>query len=395
MKYVVLSAFVVFVSYWGVKAQADIQIFTPSMEPQIVAAMEHTASIWEQHLNSPVQIKINVLMFPVGGAFLGFTFPNGRRNFAGAPLADTWYPSCLANAIAGAELNPGESDMDIVMAADVNWYFGTDGNPAPQQFDFVSVLLHEIGHGLGFVSLSDSYGGEGSFGMIDFSQFAPFQPTFPIPQLDGMPGAYDRLLVTGAGQIISDTSLFPNPSSMLHATFTGNNVFFTGEEAVIANGNQAPRIFAPPVFAFGTSISHLDEGSFPGASGNSLMTPFIGNGEVEHHPGPITLGVLRDIGWNISTSAVEIPAVSRFSALVLGLGQESVLQLDLPAAGDVRWALADARGQVLRQVQLDNMPEGRQHIPLANELSGLPAGFYVVLAVWEGQVVARQLALIK
>lgn len=379
----------------GARAQADIQIFTPSMEPQILAAMEHTASIWEQHLNSPVQIKVNVLLFPVSGAFLGFTLPNGRRNFAGAPLADTWYPSCLANALTGLELNPGESDMDIVMAGDVNWYFGTDGNPGSQQFDFVSVLLHEIGHGLGFVSLSDSYGGEGSFGLIDFSQFEPFVPTFPIPTMDGTPGAYDRLLVNGGEQVLTDTSLFPNPSPMLHATFTGNNVFFSGEESILANNGQNVKIFAPPVFAFGISISHLDEGSFSNAGGNSLMTPYINKGEVEHHPGPITLGVLRDIGWTISTAAAEIPVASTFTARVLGMGTECALQLDLPAAGDVRWALADARGQFLRQVHLQNMPEGRQYISLGNELSGLPAGFYVVQAVWEGQVIARQLVLAR
>jgi hypothetical protein len=342
-----------------------------------------------------VQIQVNVLLVPVGGAFRGFTFPTGRRNFTGAPLADTWYPSCLANAIAGVELHPGESDMDIVMAADVNWYFGTDGNPGSQQFDFVSVLLHEIGHGLGFVSLSDSYGGQGSFGLIDISLFEPFVPTFPVPTMDGTPGAYDRLLVNGSDQILTDTSLFPSPSPMLHATFTGNNVFFSGEESIIANDGQDVKIFAPPVFAFGTSISHLDEGSFPGSSGNSLMTPYIDNGEVEHHPGSITLGVLRDIGWNISTSAAEIPVGSAYSARILGLGMESVLQLDLPAAGDVRWALADARGQVLRQIHLQNMPEGRQHFPLGNELSGLPAGFYLVQAVWEGQLAVRQLVLTK
>ncbi|MDV7399647.1 hypothetical protein RZS08_49995, partial [Arthrospira platensis SPKY1] len=107
-------------------------------------------------------IKVNVLFFPVNGLFLGLTFPNGRKDFPGAPLEATWYASCLANAITGSELNPGEADMDIVMAADVNWYYGTDGQPGPGQFDFVSVLLHEIGHGLGIVSLSDSPAGEGS-----------------------------------------------------------------------------------------------------------------------------------------------------------------------------------------------------------------------------------------
>ena len=34
---------------------------------------------------------------------------------------------------------------------DVNWYYGTDANPPANQIDFVSVVLHEIGHGIAFV----------------------------------------------------------------------------------------------------------------------------------------------------------------------------------------------------------------------------------------------------
>lgn len=32
-------------------------------------------------------------------------------------------------------------------------YFGTDGNPPSNQFDFVTVFMHELTHGLGFTSL--------------------------------------------------------------------------------------------------------------------------------------------------------------------------------------------------------------------------------------------------
>ena len=36
------------------------------------------------------------------------------------------------------------------MSSSEDWYFGLDGRPGEDQFDFVSVVLHEIGHGLGF-----------------------------------------------------------------------------------------------------------------------------------------------------------------------------------------------------------------------------------------------------
>jgi len=33
-----------------------------------------------------------------------------------------------------------------------SWYFGIDGNSPDAKYDFVSVVLHEIEHGLGFYS---------------------------------------------------------------------------------------------------------------------------------------------------------------------------------------------------------------------------------------------------
>jgi len=375
---------------WRLGAQsADIQVTTPVTDPVILEAIEYTTSIWEQHLISPVPVKVNFIMFPVSGAFLGFTFPNGRKNFPGAPMEDTWYPSCLANALAGVELNPGESDMDIVMANDVNWYFGTDGDTPSNKFDFVSVLLHEIGHGLGIVSLADSQGGEGSFGVIDFSQFEPFVPTFPIPQLDGLPGIYDRFLVSGTGQALADTAQFSNTSAQLHAVFTGGNIFYDGPEGILANGNQQPEIFAPPAFAFGTSISHLDENSYPVSGGNSLMTPYISPGEVEHQAGPVALGILKDIGWNLVSSVSTPSAEPTLEVKVLGNGQDAVLQVVLQSAGPVEWMLVDGTGQVVFSEVVGELQQGTHFLPFGN----LSTGFYVAMVKWSGRGVAEKVVI--
>ena len=40
--------------------------------------------------------------------------------------------------------------MDIAYSDGIDWYFGTDGSTPFSQYDFVSVVMHEIAHGLNF-----------------------------------------------------------------------------------------------------------------------------------------------------------------------------------------------------------------------------------------------------
>ena len=71
-------------------------------------------------------------------------------NFGGAPANGVLYPSPLANKLAGSDLDPGQADISANFDSGTNWYYGLDGNTPFSQFDLVSVVLHEIGHGLGF-----------------------------------------------------------------------------------------------------------------------------------------------------------------------------------------------------------------------------------------------------
>ena len=81
-------------------------------------------------------------------------------------MADTWYAAALANELSGGDVNGATSEIVAVMNSDVDnstvlgaidWYYGTDGNPPETSpgsgkfdEDFVTVVLHEVGHGLGF-----------------------------------------------------------------------------------------------------------------------------------------------------------------------------------------------------------------------------------------------------
>ncbi len=260
------------------------------------AAIAHAADIWGGILASPVTIKVRVLWFPLGSAALGVTFPNGRRDFPGAPLASTWYATALANSIAGLELNPGENDMDIYLNSGTNWYAGTDGQPSAGQHDLVTVALHELGHGLGFVGLSKKEAGVGSLGLVEMADFAPLSSSFPWPQLDTLPGVFDIFLAD-----LQDGPLAQllNPGAQLGDAMTGGQLYFNGPQVQAANGGQGARIYAPSTFALGSSCVHFNESTYPTGNANELMTPFSATGDANHWPGPLGLAVMQDIGWTL------------------------------------------------------------------------------------------------
>lgn len=279
-------------------AQATFNVTASGTDATIDSAIEYTTDIWAAHLNSSVPIKIKVVYADLTSAGpLAITIPNGEKDFASAPLDSTWYATSLANSLEGSELNSGEFDMDIYVNSFVDYYFGTDGLPGPGQYDFVSVFLHEIAHGLGILSLSKVENGEGSFGYVTLSSIWPLQSSFPFPVLEGLPSVWDRFIVNNTGQQLIDQALFANPSAALRTQFQSNNLYFTGPNSTAANGGTNPRMFAPATYAYGSSLQHFNESTFPLSSGNSLMTPYSSVQEVEHLPGNVLIGALQDVGW--------------------------------------------------------------------------------------------------
>ena len=65
-------------------------------------------------------------------------------------MPGAFYPSALSNQFAGCDQATKEVDIIISINNSVNWYFGTDLAVGPGQYDLVSVVLHELCHGLGF-----------------------------------------------------------------------------------------------------------------------------------------------------------------------------------------------------------------------------------------------------
>ncbi|WP_448573437.1 CARDB domain-containing protein [Trichothermofontia sp.] len=118
------------------------------------------------------------------------------------------------------------------------------------------------------------------------------------------PTIFDIFVENGTGDIlIAD---FPNPSIELGNELISDDVFFNGINASDANGGALPKLYAPVPYESGSSIAHLDEDTFPAGDPNSLMTPYIDFGEAIHDPGPITLGILKDLGWELQETTPDL-----------------------------------------------------------------------------------------
>ncbi len=153
------------------------------------------AEIWGSTLQSSVPIWVQATFQDRGftpctanSAVLGAA--GTIQIFANSPSAlwpNTWYHSALANKLANADQQAGSPDpgflappfADDIIAffnpnlgqanclAGSSWYYGLDNQAPSGTIDFLNVVLHEFGHGLGFASFADESNGEQPLGLPD------------------------------------------------------------------------------------------------------------------------------------------------------------------------------------------------------------------------------------
>ena len=283
------------------------------------AAFNAAGAIWGNILQTSVPITVNACWSNLGSSsVLGYSGGAPlRRDFAGAPRANTWYVGSLANALAGVDLDPGEFDMHITYNSEFAWYYGMDGVTPPGQFDLMSVVLHEIAHGLNFSGWMSYSKGTGSWGGGT-----------------GYPLIYDVFMRDGTanpGNLLIDTGAYANPSFALGSALTSNGIWFHGTHAMAANGGQRVKMYAPSTWKSGSSYSHLDYNTFVGGE-NRLMVYAISSGISTHDPGPVASGIFEDMGWPVGVPVGNSVMVSN------SIGSRNTIKISdmsgtLPASG--------------------------------------------------------------
>lgn len=258
---------------------------------QRLIAFQRAADIWGSYLQSAVPIRVeaqfNPLSCTTSSGTLGSAGPvTAARDFTGA-VPGTWYPIALASALQGTDLNSSGNHISATFSSTIGtpgcmdtsgWYYGLDATPPSGKIDFVSVLLHELGHGLGFLTYVDKATGAKPLGYDD---------------------AYMRHLERH-GAAPAD---FPSMSDAqrLAAIVDTGNLHWTGANVRAASSALAAgavgdhvRMYAPNPVMQGSSVSHWDTALSP----NQMMEPSYTS---SIHTPSLELPLFKDIGWVVNT----------------------------------------------------------------------------------------------
>ena len=264
---------------------------------QRLNAFEQAANIWGAQLTSAVTIDVEATMDPLtcnaSSATLGQASPTSVvRDFPGALFTNTWYPLALANKLASSDLAPSSSDITAqfnsaigtTCALPLDWYYGLDGNAPGGTLDFVSVVLHELGHGLGFATFVDDSTGAELLNRAD---------------------AFERNL-SDDGVAWTSMSNGQRQASAIHTghlVWTGSSV--SANAGILSSGRDLSGnvlMFAPDPVQPGSSVSHWDTSCSP----DQLMEPVYT--APNHEPG-LALFALEDIGWSIVSATTTTTSV--------------------------------------------------------------------------------------
>ena len=236
--------------------------------------VQAAVNVWSANFSSSVPITVDASWGRSSSwGVLGSARPGSFFSaFSGAPDPSLWYSSATANAMAGRDLDKANPEIIIQVNSGAIWNTRGDGTPSSTEYDLESVFIHELGHGLGFLS-NDAY-----------------DPFYGLGSLD-QPTPFDAYLQTADGRRLAD---LPTPSKELGTALTSSLVW-NGALGIKANGGIKPKMYTPSRYESGSSTSHLDENTFSKSGLDSVMTPSLDPGEVFRQPGPLLLAMMEDM----------------------------------------------------------------------------------------------------
>lgn len=248
------------------------------------------AAYWSNRLASTVPITVSAQMDPLTcsptSGILGSAGAAGFfANFPNAPRADTWYPSALANAFAGSDLDTTSPDIEAQFNSSVgtlascltglNWWYGIGDTAPAHTISFYQTVVHELAHGLGFLTVVDPSTGALAQGFDD-----------------------DFMLYLENHSTGKKWPAMSNAERRASAVNTGA-LHWTGPAVVAASGvltagrgaSGHVQMYAPPTVLGGSSVSHWDTALTP----NEILEPYA----VANSADLLTTQLLHDIGWSL------------------------------------------------------------------------------------------------
>lgn len=208
---------------------------------------------------------------------------NGFLGFAGTNyfvVPNSFQPG-LAYAHITSGVDPSPANPDI--SSRINFFYTYNLNPSVPtsggNYDFFSVLLHEITHGLGIISATDAGGNS----VISSGVYTTF----------------DEIAFSAGGIRVWNSSATYSGASL---TAGNNTIQFRGSGATTALG-VFPPLHTPGTFSAASSVSHWQLTS--PIPGNAVMRPSIATNVDNRVYQPFEISALGDLGYTVSSSAKE------------------------------------------------------------------------------------------
>lgn len=272
---------------------------------QRMFAVESIADIWGALLESQVTIGVQTQWIDLecnqNSAVLGSAgTTNLHANFNNAPVANTWFHAALADSIDGTDLNGANEEINmninINLDGDPNcfggrtWYLGLDGNNPGGTVDLVPLVLHELGHGLGFSTFVNGENGSRPNDLNDI-----YMRNLRDTEVDL---GWDEMTdAERADSAINDPNLV-----WTGANVAANDSDFVGDPAAFSEGFL--RMHAPAPLNPGSSVSHWAAGPWV-----LLMEPSLSFSLFDQVD--LTIDLFADIGWQ-TTVATDVLFIDGF-----------------------------------------------------------------------------------
>lgn len=275
-------------------------------------ALEHALNLVASKLGGSVAVRVDVgFEAPDTTSSDSITLANAAPCLIGSselPRRETLYPSALAKSL-DARISRFCTDWDIRIRFNntAPFYYGFDeisGNGRSTRFEFVSVVMHEVFHGLGFF---ENVGEDGSWESVDGADSSGNPITVRQPSL------FDEQLYSEADQNffheLSDSQRAAAITSGDGLSWDGRTVEATGRRScsygrLVGESKTAgkassgrPLLHAPPDYQSGSSISHFHVSVTP----DDILEPMF---PVLTRDMTLALALLKDMGWRINDRCI-------------------------------------------------------------------------------------------
>lgn len=262
---------------------------------QRLNVFNQAASVWGSILTSSVTIPVRAqwaaLSCNATSAVLGSAGPvTVSGNFAGAEILNHWYHPALANKLSGVDQSAANPDISATFNQNLGqagcltgrfFYYGFDGNEGAN-IDLLVVLLHELGHGLGFSTVTS--GSSGNY-------------------ISGFPAVWDHFLFDRTTGLHWDEM---TPGQRVASAINTNNLVWDGyattfetpyfmgpkPEVVVNSPGGIAGAYEAGTATFGAALTSggltgnvvlVDDGNTAGGTGtinDGCETPFVNAGAV-------------------------------------------------------------------------------------------------------------------